>query len=70
MCYAEKLLVVQPNQLTPMHAVVEKADDIIKRGGATLAVELSGADPLGRCDPQARGQFSALQSPRYFGPVT
>ena len=45
MCYAENLLVARPNEVTPMHANVAIVEDIIKRGEATLAVELSRADP-------------------------
>ncbi len=55
MCYAEKLLVVRRDQITPMHTHVIKAEDIINRGGATLAIELCGSDSAGACDPRAGG---------------
>ena len=55
MCYAEKLLVVRRDQITPMHTHVIKAEDIINRGGATLAIELAGSDPAGNCDKRAGG---------------
>jgi len=48
MCYAEKLLISRQDQLSPMHAHVIKAEDIINRGGATLVVELYGSDEAGR----------------------
>ncbi|MEP3329585.1 D-lyxose/D-mannose family sugar isomerase [Sedimentitalea sp.] len=47
MCYAEKLLISQQDQLSPMHTHVIKAEDIINRGGATLVVELFGCDDQG-----------------------
>jgi D-lyxose ketol-isomerase len=57
MCYAEKLLISKQDQLSPMHRHYLKAEDIINRGGATLAIELfrsaedgaSTARPAGRC---------------------
>ncbi len=48
MAYAEKLLISQADQLSPMHTHVIKAEDIINRGGATLAIELFGSDGQGR----------------------
>lgn len=48
MCYAEKLLISRQDQISPMHTHVIKAEDIINRGGATLAVELYGSDDQGR----------------------
>ena len=47
MCYAEKLLISRRDQISPMHTHVLKAEDIINRGGATLAVELYGSDTEG-----------------------
>ncbi|MFV2054353.1 D-lyxose/D-mannose family sugar isomerase [Aliiroseovarius sp. YM-037] len=47
MCYAEKLLISRQDQLSPMHTHVIKAEDIINRGGATLAIELFGSDDQG-----------------------
>jgi D-lyxose ketol-isomerase len=55
MCYAEKLLISRQDQLSPMHTHVLKAEDIINRGGATLAVQLYGSDPEGNFDPGAGG---------------
>lgn len=53
MCYAEKLLISKQDQISPMHTHVIKAEDIINRGGATLAVKLCGADADGVCDESA-----------------
>ncbi len=38
--YAEKILVVQEKQITPMHFHWSKAEDIINRGGGRLAIQL------------------------------
>lgn len=38
--YAEKILVVQERQITPMHFHWSKAEDIINRGGGKLAIQL------------------------------
>lgn len=51
MCYAEKLLISRRDQLSPMHTHRLKAEDIINRGGATLVVELYGADDQGGFAP-------------------
>jgi len=45
--YAEKILIVQPAQLTLTHCHWRKTEDIINRGGATLVVELYGSDDAG-----------------------
>ncbi|EKE71879.1 D-lyxose/D-mannose family sugar isomerase [Celeribacter baekdonensis] len=38
--YAEKLLISEENQLSPMHHHIYKTEDIINRGGATLVLQL------------------------------
>lgn len=38
--YAEKLLVVEVNQITPLHFHWSKAEDIINRGGGKLIIQL------------------------------
>ena len=68
MCYAEKLLISRADQLSPMHRHVVKAEDIINRGGATLAVELFGSDAEGRFDPTAGGTVRCDGIARAFGP--
>lgn len=55
MCYAEKLLISRQDQLSPMHTHVQKAEDIINRGGAMLVVELFGSNPDGSFDENAGG---------------
>jgi len=55
MCYAEKLLISKRDQITPMHRHHRKAEDIINRGGAALAVELYGSAPDGAFDETAGG---------------
>ena len=46
--YAEKLMIVEADQITPMHFHWSKAEDIINRGGGNLAIQLfnSTADEL------------------------
>lgn len=46
MLYAEKIMISRNRQVAPMHRHGSKAEDIINRGGAVLAVELfmSGGD--------------------------
>lgn len=45
--YAEKIMVVEREQETPMHFHRIKMEDIINRGGGTLVLELYGSDPEG-----------------------
>ena len=68
MCYAEKLLISRQDQLSPMHTHVIKAEDIINRGGATLAVQLYGSDGQGRFDETAGGAVRCDGVPRPFAP--
>ena len=42
--YAEKIMVVKENQLSPMHFHWSKREDIINRGGGTLSLTLYKAD--------------------------
>ena len=55
MCYAEKLLISRHDQMSPCHTHVIKAEDIINRGGATLAVKLNGSNPDGSFSETAGG---------------
>ena len=68
MCYAEKLLISKQDQLSPMHTHVIKAEDIINRGGATLAVELFGSDTDGNFDGGAGGTVLCDGIVRDFAP--
>lgn len=40
MLYAEKIMISRHDQISPMHRHTIKAEDIINRGGATLALQL------------------------------
>ena len=42
--YAEKVMIVEENQETPMHFHWSKMEDIINRGGGNLVVELFNSD--------------------------
>jgi D-lyxose ketol-isomerase len=43
--YAEKILIVGVNQITPMHFHWKKMEDIINRGGGTLVIQLFNSTP-------------------------
>ena len=43
--YAEKIMMVRENQVTPRHFHWHKREDIINRGGGNLVIELFHADP-------------------------
>jgi D-lyxose ketol-isomerase len=43
--YAEKLMVVDPGQVTPLHFHWNKVEDIINRGGGQLVIELYNSTP-------------------------
>jgi len=45
--YAEKVMIVRPGQVAPMHFHWEKTEDIINRGGGRLVLELYPADDHG-----------------------
>ncbi|WP_414832962.1 D-lyxose/D-mannose family sugar isomerase [Afifella sp. YEN Y35] len=53
MLYAEKIMISRRDQISPMHRHVIKAEDIINRGGGTLALELFASDPDGDIDQEA-----------------
>ena len=68
MCYAEKLLISKADQVSPMHTHVVKAEDIINRGGATLAVELHGSDGQGGFAEDRGGTVACDGVARAFAP--
>lgn len=68
MCYAEKLLISRRDQISPMHRHIVKAEDIINRGGATLAIELFGSDADGHFDDSAGGTVRCDGIERRFAP--
>ena len=43
--YAEKIMLVQVNQITPMHFHWAKMEDIINRGGGELVIQLYNSTP-------------------------
>ncbi len=53
MLYAEKIMISRVEQLSPMHRHVIKAEDIINRGGGTLAIKLFASDSEGAIDREA-----------------
>ena len=53
MLYAEKIMISRKNQLTPTHKHIVKAEDIINRGGGTLAIKLFASEAAGGMDPAA-----------------
>ncbi len=68
MCYAEKLLISRQDQISPCHTHVVKAEDIINRGGATMAIELYGSDADGKFDETAGGTVMCDGIARTFTP--
>lgn len=46
--YAEKIMIVQVNQVTPMHFHRAKVEDIINRGGGDLVIQLYNSTPNGK----------------------
>ena len=68
MCYAEKIMISRHNQISPMHRHWLKAEDIINRGGATLAIELYGAAEDGSFDETAGGTVYCDGIKRDFTP--
>ena len=54
MLYAEKIMISRRDQLAPMHRHVVKAEDIINRGGGTLAIKLFASAPDGSLDREAK----------------
>ena len=50
MLYAEKIMISRRDQVAPMHRHDVKAEDIINRGGGTLALKLYASGPDGLID--------------------
>lgn len=53
MLYAEKIMISRRGQLAPMHRHEVKAEDIVNRGGGTLALKLFRSDEDGSIDRAA-----------------
>lgn len=48
--YAEKIMIVEENQETPLHFHWNKMEDIINRGGGNLVIELYNSTPENQLD--------------------
>lgn len=68
MCYAEKLLISQADQISPMHTHLLKAEDIVNRGGAALAIQLHGSDDEGGFALDRGGRVMRDGAPHDFAP--
>jgi D-lyxose ketol-isomerase len=56
--YAEKIMLVQPHQVTPMHFHWAKMEDIINRGGGDLVLQLYRSTADEELDKQAEIEVS------------
>jgi D-lyxose ketol-isomerase len=66
--YAEKLLISREGQISPMHHHLRKTEDIINRGGATLALELYRVAPGGGFDRARPVEVMCDALPRRVAP--
>jgi D-lyxose ketol-isomerase len=48
--YAEKIMIVEPDQITPMHFHWKKMEDIINRAGGNLVIQLYNSTPDEKID--------------------
>ena len=68
MLYAEKAMISRQDQYSPMHRHNIKAEDIINRGGATLALKLYNSDAEGQIDLSTDVTFATDGVRRTQGP--
>jgi len=68
MCYAEKIMISRENQISPMHRHITKAEDIINRGGATLAIKMFESDKNGKLDKTAPVVLTSDGEPKHMAP--
>jgi D-lyxose ketol-isomerase len=66
--YAEKILVVEDEQITPLHFHWNKMEDIINRGGGNLIIQLYNATPDEKLDVESRIHLSVDGVLRTFTP--
>src|SRR5215475_4690872 len=66
--YAEKIMIVEENQLTPNHFHWSKMEDIINRGGGNLMIQVSGATPEEEFDQTSAVTLSVDGVKRQFEP--
>jgi len=68
MCYAEKIMISRANQITPSHRHITKAEDIINRGGSTLAIKMFESDTNGKLDESAPVIVTSDGEPKHLSP--
>lgn len=66
--YAEKSMIARDGQTTPMHRHLSKTEDIINRGGGTLAVKLYMTAPDGGLDRETEVVVPTDGIERRFAP--
>ena len=66
--YAEKMLIVEENQVTPFHFHWRKMEDIINRGGGTLKIQIYNSTEQGQLD-QVREVHISLDGVRHEFPA-
>ena len=64
--YAEKILIVEENQITPYHFHWSKMEDIINRGGGNLMIQVYNATPEEELDPTSSVTLSVDGVKRQF----
>ena len=68
MAYAEKIMISRRDKISPMHRHIIKAEDIINRGGAALAIEMFESDANGDIDRSATVRVRSDGIEREFPP--
>jgi D-lyxose ketol-isomerase len=66
--YAEKIMIVDDEQITPMHFHWNKMEDIINRGGGNLMIQLFNATPDEKLDGESQIHLSVDGVLRTFNP--
>jgi D-lyxose ketol-isomerase len=66
--YAEKIMIVEDGQITPMHFHWNKMEDIINRGGGNLVIQLFNATPDEKLDGESLIHLSVDGVLRTFSP--
>jgi D-lyxose ketol-isomerase len=66
--YAEKIMIVEDGQVTPMHFHWNKMEDIINRGGGDLLIQLYNATPDEQLDEKSKVLISVDGLRRYLEP--
>jgi D-lyxose ketol-isomerase len=66
--YAEKIMIVEEGQITPMHFHWNKMEDIINRGGGDLKIQLYNSTPDEKLDKESQVILSVDGVLREFRP--